>query len=181
MNTVIILASGPSLTLADCDTAINSRLPVIAVNSTWEAVPECGYIYAGDYRWWKYNIDKLPEGPERWTCNKLAQEGFGINYHQPQYTGGYNSGLRAIMFAEYMGAKNILILGYDCSVADGLHWHGQHTMTGNPTELLTKIWQSEFLSLSHYLDGKARVFNCSRKTALDCFPIFSFEEALELV
>lgn len=52
MHTAIICASGPSLTHDDSLTAINTGFPVIAVNSSWRAVPGCSHIYAGDLRWW---------------------------------------------------------------------------------------------------------------------------------
>nr|MDU4457077.1 hypothetical protein [Enterobacter sp.] len=68
MNTFIICASGPSLNKADCELISGSGLPVIAVNSTWRAVPDCEYIYAGDLRWWDANIDVLPSSASRWTC-----------------------------------------------------------------------------------------------------------------
>nr|MDU4457584.1 hypothetical protein [Enterobacter sp.] len=68
MNTFIICASGPSLNKSDCELISGSGLPVIAVNSTWQAVPDCEYIYAGDLRWWDANIDVLPSSASRWTC-----------------------------------------------------------------------------------------------------------------
>lgn len=104
MDAVIICASGPSLSPADCATASCSGLPVIAVNSTWRAVPDCEYIYAGDLRWWDANIDVLPSSASRWTCNYRAHKRYGINLFDTDTRWAFNSGQRSILFAASLGA-----------------------------------------------------------------------------
>ncbi len=132
MNTVIICASGPSLTSEDCQTAISNGFPVIAVNSTWRAVPDCEYIYAGDLRWWDANIDLLPSSASRWTCNYRAHKRYGLNLFDTDTRWAFNSGQRSILFAASLGAKNIILLGFDCSITGGSHWHG--SMRGSITQ-----------------------------------------------
>lgn len=177
-DTVIICASGPSLIPEDCHEAMNTRAPVIAVNSTWQMVPSCQVIYASDVRWWNNHIMSLPDKPEKWTCDKYASRTWGLHYFEPPYRGSYNSGLRAMMFAASLKVRNIILLGFDCSVRNGTHWHGDHLKTGNPTPLLLNVWQSDFQQLAEYLTG-INIFNCSRETELTCFSRYSLSQALQ--
>lgn len=178
MATVIICASGPSLTHSDCLDAIASGFPVIAVNSSWRAVPDCSLIYAGDLGWWDLNIPALPERPARWTCNYRAHKRFGLELFETDTTGTFNSGQRAILLAKHLGASRIILLGYDCSIADGSHWHGDHTLLDNPTAANIARWHGEFEKVSSELAGHVEIINCSRKTALTCFRRMPLADAL---
>ncbi|KML21366.1 hypothetical protein VL10_18405 [Leclercia adecarboxylata] len=181
MDAAIICASGPSLTIADCAAACRSGLPVIAVNSSWRAAPGCSHIYAGDLRWWDMNIPALPDGPERWTCNRRAHTRHGLNLFPTDTTGTFNSGQRAILFAHWLGAKRIILLGFDCSITNGSHWHGDHTCLDNPTAANVKRWHGEFARVAQLLRGKVNIINSSRQTALNCFRRQSLDEALREV
>lgn len=178
MSTVIICASGPSLTTADCGTAKASGFPVIAVNSSWRAIPDCTYIYAGDLAWWELNVPSLPESPERWTCNFRAHKRFGLSLFETDTTGTFNSGQRAILLAQHLGAIRIILLGYDCSIADGSHWHGDHTLLDNPTAANAARWHGEFERVAGEMAGQVEIINCSRKTALTCFSRMPLADAL---
>ncbi|MFP2422217.1 hypothetical protein ACLEXA_11845 [Pseudescherichia vulneris] len=178
MHTAIICASGPSLNHDDCVTAMNAGYPVIAVNSSWRAVPECSHIYAGDLRWWDMNIPALPAMPERWTCNRRATTRYGVNLFPTDTTGTFNSGQRAILFAHWLGAQHIILLGFDCSITNGSHWHGDHTILDNPTAANIKRWHGEFAHVAQLLHGKASIINSSRETALNCFRRLTLDEAL---
>lgn len=181
MSTVVICASGPSLTQDDCRLAISSGLPVIAVNSTWRAVPDCAHIYAGDLRWWDLNIPVLPGGPERWSCNRRAHTRYGVNLFPTNTSGTFNSGQRAILFAHWLGATSIILLGFDCSIANGSHWHGDHICLDNPTASNVKRWHSEFARVEQQLCGSVNIINSSRQTALNCFRRLPLEAAIREV
>lgn len=181
MHTAIICASGPSLTPVDCQTAARSGLPVIAVNSSWRAIPECTHIYAGDLRWWDVNIPALPDGPERWSCNRRAHTRYGVNLFPTDTSGTFNSGQRAILFAHWLGAVRIILLGFDCSISNGSHWHGDHTALDNPTAANVKRWHSEFARVAAQLRGSVNIINSSRQTALNCFRRLPLEAAISEV
>ncbi len=72
MDKAIVIASGPSLTPEDVRLAMASGWPVIAVNSSWQRVPGCDVIYAGDIEWWAANAHRIDSSAERWTCHALA-------------------------------------------------------------------------------------------------------------
>lgn len=177
--TVVCIASGPSLTAEDCAVVERAGLPTVAVNSSWKLSRFCDVIYAGDACWWAEYGDEIDIQAERWSCTRQAKQRFGVNHHQ--VGGPYNSGMRAIQFAMGQGASRVLLLGYDCSLAAGTHWHGEHQRTKNPDVQKVTGWHKQFAQVA--AEAKARgveVINCSRYSALGCFPCLSLEEALQV-
>lgn len=175
--TVVCIASGPSLTAEDCAVVERACLPTVAVNSSWKLARFCDVIYAGDACWWAEYGDEIDIQAERWSCTRQAKQRFGVNHHQSG--GPYNSGMRAIQFAMQQGASRVLLLGYDCSLVAGSHWHGDHHKTKNPDAQKVAGWHRQFAQVS--AEAKARevqVLNCSRYSAIACFPRLSLEEAL---
>lgn len=181
MNSMIICASGPSLNASDCELITRSGLPVIAVNSSWRAVPDCEFVYAGDLRWWDANIDALPSSASLWTCNFRAHKRYGLNLFDTDTRWSFNSGQRSILFAASQGAKNIILLGFDCSLSGGSHWHGDHVGLDNPTAESVSRWHGEFASTARALEQKVNIINSSRQTALKCFRRLGLDEALREV
>ena len=173
-KTVAVIASGPSLAPEDCQAVERAGLPTIAVNSSWKLARFCDVIYAGDHVWWEQYGAEVDIHAERWTHNPNAAKALGINANGKGQS-VLNSGMRAIELAISFGASKVLLLGYDCSVERGTHWHGDHAMTKNPDAKRCVEWQRHFAQMD--LKG-ADVINCSRETALTCFPRMSLEEAL---
>lgn len=176
-KTFICVASGPSLTSDDCAMASDSGCPIIAVNSSWRAVPECQHIYAGDCCWWEENISRITSDAKRWCGEQFIARRFGINFQPPAITGSFNSGQRAIQLAAALGAKTILLLGYECSLRHGTHWHGKHELLANPDGISVSRWHEEFSRLAHGLAG-VDIINCSQRTRLQCFPREKLKTAL---
>lgn len=175
--TVVCIASGPSLIAEDCGAVERSGFPAIAVNSSWKMARFAEILYAGDSAWWESYSDEIDIPAERWSCTRQAAQRFGVSHHQSG--GAYNSGMRAIQFAMQQGASRVLLLGYDCSLAAGTHWHGDHQKTKNPDAQKVAGWHKQFAQVA--AEAKARgvdVINCSRHSALNCFPRLSLEEAL---
>ena len=179
MIDLFCIASGPSLTYDDCELIRKSGIKSVAVNNSWEMAPFCNYIYAGDRKWWAAYHDKITINAERWTCSDKAASSYGLNYH---IAGGpYNSGMRAIQFAISKGFKSIALIGYDCSVKKGTHWHGDHKIKGfgNPTNEKISTWKDQFKRVSDQAKkNNITVINCSRYTELECFDIVKLEKAL---
>ena len=177
-KTVAVVASGPSLTLEDCEALRVAGIPTVAVNTSWRAARHACVIYAGDEGWWKAHIDEIDIDAERWTSAKQAARRMRLHWHVR--TGPYNSGMRAVQLAMDKGAKRIILLGFDCSLANGIHWHGPHTKTGNPRPDSAAAWQRHFAGVA--AEAKKRrvtIVNCSRYTALKCFARATLESELE--
>ena len=176
-----VMASGPSLAWDDyADVALvkKARLKTIAVNSTWENARFCDVLYAGDGVWWKYHHSKIDIPAERWTCAKSAVNLYGCIYRARFVKPGYNSGANAIeLAANVFKANPIILLGFDCSVKHGIHHHGKHKHTSNPTADRTERWKPQFKSLLEKCKG-ADIINCSRYSELDYFPRRDLREVL---
>lgn len=175
INTFVCIASGPSLNAHDCELVRASGLPTIAVNNSWQLAPWCDHLYAGDLAWWDSNGAEIPETCTPWTCSPQAARKYGLRYHQAY--GEFNSGLRAIELAFTLGAERVLLLGYDCTVSNGTHWHGNHEGTKNPTESLCRKWNQQHSRLPQ----RDRVVNCSRETELSAYRLGYLEKELQKV
>lgn len=177
-QTFICIASGPSLTKEDCAQASRSGLPIIAVNSSWLAVPDCQHIFAADYDWWNHYHDMVSASAQLWTQSLRARDRFNVQIFRPSDSGPFNSGQRAIQLAAHLGADRVILLGYDCTLANGAHWHGRHPATmNNPVPREVGRWHDDFSSLVGLLPS-VEIINASRHTALTCFPRSTLEAAL---
>lgn len=89
-----------------------------------------------------------------------------------------NSGAALIALAARAGASRIILLGYDCQHTGGkAHWHGDHPPELGNARSVDK-WPAAFRALARSLPAGVKVINCSRATALDCFPRAVLENVL---
>lgn len=80
--------------------------------------------------------------------------------------------------AVYMGAKNVVMLGFDCQHTGGhAHWHGNHPAGLGNAGSVNK-WPAKFEALKRDIAGKAKVVNASRTSALTMFERVDLEQAL---
>lgn len=144
-------------------------------------------LYACDYKWWKWH-EGLSFAGRKITQDIKAAEEYGIEYIESKDERGLsldhniihqgsNSGYQAINLAYHMGAKRVLLLGYDMQKTGGkAHWFGDHPdKCGSDYGL----YASKFTSLAkHAVELGLEIVNCSRNTALNCFSIKKIDEAL---
>lgn len=174
----IVIASGPSLTLDDIALVEKAKLFTVAVNSTWEKVRFCDVIYAGDQAWWRHNQAKIDIPAQRWTCSRAAATLYGGHYRNRKVIPGYNSGANAVeLVANVFRATPVLMLGFDCSLKHGVHHHGLHERTGNPTPERVERWKLQFNSLQTKT-ANTEIINCSRYTEIENFPKRDLDEVL---
>jgi|SRR5690554_4736614 len=189
-QTVVCLASGPSLTQEQVDQVEYSYLPTIAINNTFKLAPWCDLVFACDIKWWYKYYEEVIEtcwDAELWTIKGVGQHfhkktktlgptinevGFtrtlGLGYNDKISHGG-NSGYLAVNLAYLMGAKKIILVGYDHQHTDGkTHWHGDHDKTyfaKNADD--TQRWLNNFRILSRALQNEGiDLVNCSIETAI---------------
>ena len=88
--------------------------------------------------------------------------------------------MRALIWALGNGFKKIALLGYDCSIENGTHWHGDHKNgLSNPSNEKVKEWFEQFETVAELAkNAGAEIINCSRHTELKCFKIGKLEEVL---
>lgn len=202
-----ILASGPSLTKEDAEAV--RGLNVCVINSTHWLAPWADLLYACDPHWWdwqhqnpelKAKLDAF-EG-EKWTqiegkdINRqkddlIAVNKYGLRYikslanpglsSDPQFIHqGSNSGIQAINLVIHRGAKEIILLGYDLSgSAEKPRWHGHH-----PNKVISNWdrWVPLYTQVASDADRMGvKIINCSRNTALKCFPRMALTDALSIL
>ena len=189
--TFFVLASGPSLCREDIK-AVRTRRGrkdrTIAVNTTFRAAPWADYLYAADWQWWDEHekvvccLDSERVSLRRPLQNPAVDR--EIEYrvatglgHSRIHTGtddqtprGGNSGLQAINLAFLLGAREIVLLGFDCGHTYGRrHWHGDHP-EGLGNAQRPDLWAASFPKIARDLaEAGVKVWNCSRETRLDCF------------
>lgn len=128
-----------------------------------------------DKKWWlHYGDEARAHFPGlRFSVNAMP----GVRKGRfPHFT---NSGAAAMALAADMGARRIVMLGYDCQRTGGKsHWHGDHTGGLGNAGSLPK-WPALFQQLAKHLHRlRIEVINASRETALTVFPRMSLEQAL---
>lgn len=162
----------------DAEAATRSGAIVIAINSTAYLAPHADIFFAADQGWWQQHIHRLPSGPQRWTASSAAAQEFGL--HLLTTTAAWcNSGGAAINLAVEMAARRVILLGYDCSLRDGVHWHGLHATTENPDVQTVTRWHAQFEAVAEKAAAAGtQVYNASRYTELHCFPRVEFSDIL---
>lgn len=178
-ETAVCLASGPSLTGEDCDYVRQPGVRAITCNDTYRRASWADIALAADHGWWQQHMHEMPEGPERWTCSYAAVREFPELELFRTNLKTRNTGAKAIELAIHLGAKTVVLLGYDCSLKNGVHWHGLHERTTNPDEKIVGEWADHFQIMADYAKEKGvRIINCSRETALECFERLPLEEVI---
>jgi hypothetical protein len=91
---------------------------------------------------------------------------------------GHNSGSAALNVAVHLGAKRIVLLGYDMGADDKGR---RHFFDTGPTVITSPFDKFRKLTATMVEPLKAlgvEVINCSRKTRLECFPCQPLREVL---
>ena len=193
---VVVAASGPSLTADDCELCNAQALPFIAVNASFRLAPWADMVYMGDYRTVVQYADearRLSGFKDRiWSCNTLAAEQWqtklvygnpenGLSRQPGTITLGGNSGYQALHLAVTCGARRVILIGFDMMLGPNgeKHWHADH-----PAPLVQAMCLEEWIHKMNILAkdlqrAGVRVVNCSRRTALQCFPVHNLEAEIE--
>lgn len=188
-GTVIVAASGPSFDEAQAAEigALRAagRVRVVVVNDNWRRVPAADLLYACDGRWWTHNLPAVRDAGfagELWTQDEAAARKYGLcrvrHTARPGLTrtactvhGGGNSGYQAINLAYLLGARRIVLVGFDMQPTGGLaHWFGRHPAPDLDRRLPFSTWIPRFRDLARDLAAeRVDVVNASRETALHYF------------
>lgn len=106
----------------------------------------------------------------------------GHAWKDDHITVGGNSGYQALNLAAQLGFKRIILLGYDMKPGPNgeLHHHGDHPEPlNNPDSIKFEHWREGFkTTLPDLKRAGISVINCTRDTALDCFPKVNLRHAL---
>ncbi len=192
--TFACLGGGPSLSLEQVE-ALRRRVRVIAINDAWRLAPWAEVLYACDGRWWRKHggvpsfaglkvtlsnsAAQVAAWPEIEVLENTGTEGLETQPHGLRT--GRNGGYQAINLAVHLGARRILLLGYDMKpAADGrTHWFGDHQDWPTRPSLFRDVFLPQFEGLAHALDAiGVAVVNCTPGSALETFTKAPLEQAL---
>ena len=188
-QTVVCIGGGPSLTAADVN-AVRGVARVIAINDAYRLAPWADVLYAADSRWieWhdgvpsftgpKYSIESRDTTKRKgWAA--LRNTGYlGLEIERTGLRAGFNGGFQAINLAVHLGARRIVLLGYDMAPnpIGPSHWFGEHPI---PSPSPYPQMRDAFDSLVEPLAAiGVEVVNCSRRTALTAFTCATLESEL---
>jgi len=134
-----------------------------------------------DRQWWQmWGADVAAKfAGQRYSTNPIDWKHGVKRLLLPAFDAYGNSGAGCISLAISAGARRVLMLGYDCQPTGGkTHWHGDHPKgLGNAAAM--PRWIAKFGKLARDKAGR-EIINCSRETALTCFPRMPLAEALAL-
>lgn len=92
---------------------------------------------------------------------------------------GGNSGFQAVNIAALMGAKRIVLLGFDMQATGGKrHWFGDHPGVLNKASKYWEWAKAMDAAAPHYAKAGIEIVNCSRQTALTAYPRARIEDVL---
>jgi len=190
--TVVILGSGPSLTLEQVEYVKGTNAKVIAINDTVKLAPWADILYFCDMRWYDWHAELV----QAFAGTVVTLRNYGLKYFLPNliclepyhgrnlspdptkvYT-GHNSGVQAINVAFSAGAEKIILLGIDVKpLGKKTHWFGDHPVT---TSLDTMaLWELGFNRIASELTmHDMEIFNASPGTGLKCFPTAELAQVL---
>jgi hypothetical protein len=205
-STFVILASGPSLCLEDVELC-RGKTRVIAINDAVRLAPWADVLYGGDGQWWRRQygvacanqstnavrsfkglqyalVTRTKECPGVQVLREVDQAGIDrdpCNLRTGHIRGlrSKHSGFQAINLAVHLGAKRILLLGYDLQRGK----HGKHFFPAESPDLSSpyRDFLRAYPSVLQPLNELGiEIRNCSRTTALTCIPRMALSDALDL-
>jgi hypothetical protein len=188
-QTVYIIAGGPSLVGFDWKWFANKA--TIGINRAHEVLPDARALWWTDYRFWDLHseailrhrapllaaaFDKFRRTyPERVTRYRLTgMKGLDLNPGCIRH--GNNGGHAALNLAVQLGARRIILVGYDFyrSVIDDKivdHWHDSHPWGQMKEVTLVKQMLPNFAGLNEITrELGIEVHNANRLSRLKEFP-----------
>jgi hypothetical protein len=209
-STVFILGGGKSLNTTGLDwnteenkikiresisenlTCIHDKR-VIGVNNAFELGDWVDVCLFGDVRWLEWNRRKLvnyaglmvcchPSMNESWIKTVVRDSGFGISKTPDKVFWNKSSGGAAINLAVHLGAKNIVLLGFDMFVEPNSkpNWHDEHEVNIDKKEAPYKAMLEAFPVIKEDADKLGvRIINTSLDSEINCFEKMTLQQAME--
>lgn len=194
-QTAVIVGTGPSA--ADVPLSIaQDRARVFVIKSSWRLAPFADALYGLDKGWWianqgGYKFKGLKFSPSPTICRVysvryvrlrpfariLTEEtgviGCGLR------TGGGHSGFQALNLAVQFGAKRILLVGFDMTLANGAHWKEDDRGVGKADAGRVRSWREAMDACApQFKELGVDVINCTPRSALTAYPKMPLPEAI---
>jgi|SRR5215471_1710995 len=194
-QTAAVVASGPSAKHAGVE-LLKDKMHVIAVNESFKLAPFADVLYGCDLAWWQlhkgapqFTSLKLTHEPcvaqHYPSVNKIQIENVALDRllieHPGKIGSGGNGGFQALNLLVQFGIKRIVLVGIDCHLENGAHWHGRHpSPMNNPAQSNVDRWRAAFNGNTDIILGLGiEVVNCSPTSTVHVFPKATIAETLE--
>jgi hypothetical protein len=191
-QTIFVLGGGPSV--KSLDLSLLKDRHVIAINASAYDVVEPTALYWADDYWAEENANMLESHPckYKFSSRRYGKAEFG-KYGEfilrlvggngyasnPEQIKGNNSGAHVINFCINMGAKRIILLGFDMKyVNNKSHYHDRYTKP-----VIYDTYKEVFIPSINALYAATAsmnldIINCSMDSELHCYKKVPFEEVI---
>lgn len=183
------------------ESARRKGLKLFGVNRIFQDVPDLELLFGTNHQFWDYYLQLgLKDHPcEKWTNSEEAAQRHGLSYipgvdksgvslNPDRIHHGHSSGFCLLNLAILMGARKIVLLGFDLRFAPDYDGRQQlvgssprHYFSEYPPELQhwpkVSVQQGKHLELLKQYQSVARqnvaeIINCTGPNSiLDCFPM----------
>ena len=187
-ETVYLIGGGPSLAKFEWNRLKNKK--TIAINKAIQFYPNADALYWTDgrvYTWFREDIDSFKglkytiraNGKEDITSLKRGKK-FGIEWAKDTIAHGNNSGCAAINLAIHLGAKRIILLGYDMGNNGTVsHFHDGYPVNATGANIYKNQFMPAFDAIAEEIKGKGiQIFNACPTSKLNSFKKITIEEGL---
>lgn len=166
-----ILATGPSMS-AELAQSVRGKCRVVAVSDAWRLAPWADVLVSADAAWWRENPSALTFTQAKYGAMPEFQKIEGVEKF-PGSVSGTNSGLLACQVAVSLGAKKVLLLGFDMH---GSHYFGAHPAPlKNTTPRRFETFKRQF---EMYRPDGVEIVNLTEGSGLRCYRKSTLEKEL---
>ena len=164
----------------------------MVINDNYRLAPWADALYACDTAWWEHHHGAADFTGQKWTQSAEAAARYGLQHIRGEQKPGLslepgcihlgiNSGYQALNLALHFGVRQILLLGFDMKLSpDGKrHWFGDHPGALNKNSRYDLMMEHFATTLPDLKTAGVEVINCSRDTALACFPRLPLRDVLK--
>ena len=185
---VYLIGGGPSLINFDFNRLQGKN--IIVINKAMYYIPWAQVLYFSDYRFYLWNKDDIEnfKGKVFTIATKAIHPNItilkssgrhGIDLREGYIKDGGNSGFAALGLAHKLGAKRIILLGYDMSAASNgkTHFHDGYKIEQAKT--IYKGFKEPFERIAEeYKKLNILIYNTNINSELNCFPKLPIENFL---
>lgn len=193
-QTLFLIGGGPSLASLDLAYLYPRQSQVLVSNNGYKLFPNALVAHHADWAWWEWHqhtFFEIYKGPNPTTCsiggNKAAyppafkyyqrEDRYGLSDNFP-FIRGSNAGYQLLNIAYILGAKNIILLGYDLKHGPNgeTQWHNEHQRETN-----TGMWEKKMLPEFNMIAKGLKkvgvnVYNANPDSAITCFEFIDGNE-----
>jgi hypothetical protein len=190
----VIIGGGSSVNEFDFSLLEKQRL-VIGVNDSFKLGSFVGYVWFGDQRWYEWNKEFLKEYRESkkvYTCAESLEDNpdlqcfkrgkpLGVETTLNKVSWNRTSGASAINFAYHLGARKIILIGFDMKRGNKgeTHWHDNHKKKDADIDTLFLRYLEPFKAIKRDADKLGvKIVNLNLNSAIEDFPKMTYKEAI---